>query len=178
MFANVDRVKAHFHCCDVLPTMRKCVLPTEQICTVYSSNVFGGDSHPPNKITIPTPKRLPNCVLWFVFFSTGTMSYKYHGNFLLLDNKHRKLFVIKQSEWCKFMPKMHQNALSQDPYPQWGLLVRGRRKGRGPTPKAKRGSNFPASTVKVGRNKHCQAGNTHSWDCTVRFSNIFLFCNL
>jgi len=88
------------------------------------------------------------------------MSYKYHGNFLLLNNKHRKLFVIKQSEWCRFMPKMHQNALSQDPYPQWGLLVRGRREGRGPTPKAKRGSNFPASTVKVGRNKHCQAGNT------------------
>ena len=22
---------------------------------------------------------------------------------------HRKLFVIKQSKWCKFMPKMHRN---------------------------------------------------------------------
>jgi len=41
------------------------------------------------------------------------------------------------------MPKIHQNALSQDPYPQWGLLVRGRRKGRGPTPKAKRGVISP-----------------------------------
>ena len=27
-----------------------------------------------------------------------------------MDNKHRKLFVIKQSKGCKFMPKMHQNA--------------------------------------------------------------------
>ena len=26
-----------------------------------------------------------------------------------MDNKHRKLFVIKQSEWCKFVHKMHQN---------------------------------------------------------------------
>jgi len=26
-----------------------------------------------------------------------------------MDNKHGKLFVIKQSEGCRFMPKMHQN---------------------------------------------------------------------
>ena len=26
-----------------------------------------------------------------------------------MDNKHRKFFVIKQSDGCKFMPKMHQN---------------------------------------------------------------------
>ena len=26
-----------------------------------------------------------------------------------MDSKHRKLFVIKQLERCKFMPKMHQN---------------------------------------------------------------------
>ena len=26
-----------------------------------------------------------------------------------MDNKHRKLFAIKQSKGCKFMPKMHQN---------------------------------------------------------------------
>jgi len=25
-----------------------------------------------------------------------------------MDSKHRKLFVIKQSKGCKFMPKMHQ----------------------------------------------------------------------
>ena len=29
----------------------------------------------------------------------------YHGYFLLTDNKHWKLFVIKQSNGCKFMPK-------------------------------------------------------------------------
>jgi len=26
-----------------------------------------------------------------------------------MDNKHRKLFVIKQSEGCKFMPKIKRN---------------------------------------------------------------------
>ena len=33
----------------------------------------------------------------------------YHKNFLLMDNKHRKLVVIQQSEGSKFMPKMQQN---------------------------------------------------------------------
>jgi len=28
-----------------------------------------------------------------------------------MDNRHRKLFVIKQSKGCKCMPKMHQNTL-------------------------------------------------------------------
>ena len=28
-----------------------------------------------------------------------------------MGNKRRKLFVIEQSKWCKFMPKMHQNTL-------------------------------------------------------------------
>ena len=29
-----------------------------------------------------------------------------------MDNKHRKLFVNKQPEGCKFMPKMHQIRLA------------------------------------------------------------------
>ena len=42
-------------------------------------------------------------------FLAGTMNYQYHGNFLLMDNKHGKLSVIKQSKRRKFMSKMHQN---------------------------------------------------------------------
>ena len=38
------------------------------------------------------------------------MNYKYHRKILLMDNKHRKLFVIKQSKGYKFMPKMHQKS--------------------------------------------------------------------
>jgi len=26
-----------------------------------------------------------------------------------MDTEHKKLFVNKQSKWCKFKPKMHQN---------------------------------------------------------------------
>jgi len=41
---------------------------------------------------------------------------------LLLDNKHRKLFVIKLSKRCTFMPKMHRNTLGGQapPGPAWG----------------------------------------------------------
>jgi len=44
-----------------------------------------------------------------LFFNRGNDLQTYHGNFLLMDNEHRKLFVTKQSKGCKFMPKMHQD---------------------------------------------------------------------
>ena len=58
-----------------------------------------------------------------------------HGNFLLMDNKHKKLFVIKQSKGCKYMSKMHQNTFGGrelmrspgSPSQNGGLLLRGRR---------------------------------------------------
>jgi len=40
------------------------------------------------------------------------MNYKYITETFLMDNKHRKLFVIKRAKRCKFrlnMPKVHQN---------------------------------------------------------------------
>ena len=37
-----------------------------------------------------------------------------YGNFPLIDNKHRKLFVIKQSEGCKFMPT-RSSAIAEGP---------------------------------------------------------------
>jgi len=54
---------------------------------------FGGGGISPKKLTIPLPKRLPNCVLRF---GRDSELQIYHGNFLLMDNKHRKLFVVKQ----------------------------------------------------------------------------------
>ena len=44
-----------------------------------------------------------------LFFGRDNELQIRHGNFLLTDNKHRKLFVIKQSKGCKIMPKMNQN---------------------------------------------------------------------
>jgi len=40
-------------------------------------------------------------------FSTGNELQICHGNFLLMDNKHGKLFVIQQSEGYKFMPNIY-----------------------------------------------------------------------
>ena len=58
----------------------------------------------------PSLKRLPNCVLQIFFFGQDDDLQIYHGNFLLMGNKHGKLFVIKLSKGCKFMcPKIHQN---------------------------------------------------------------------
>ena len=65
---------------------------------------FGGDSFPR---ILQSPQRLPNFVLYF--FGRDNELHIYHRNFLLMDTEHKKLFVIKQSKWCKFKPKMHQN---------------------------------------------------------------------
>jgi len=44
------------------------------------------------------------------FFSVRTMKLQiYHGHFILTENKHIKLLVIKQSKEYIFMPKMHKN---------------------------------------------------------------------
>jgi len=54
------------------------------------------------------------------------MNYEiHHGNFLLMDNKHNKLFIIKQSKWCKFMLKIHQNIFGGRALPRpAGELIR------------------------------------------------------
>ena len=70
--------------------------------SVYSRHLFWGRGNSPH------PKRLANCAI--NFFSVGTTSYQYIAEtFFLTNYKHRKLFVIKQSKGCKFMPEMHQN---------------------------------------------------------------------
>jgi len=73
-------------------------------------NVYSRHLLPPPKKTYNFPrKRLPNYV-FKIFFSAGKTNYKHiTKNFLLMDKKHRKLFVIEQSKGCKFTPKMHQN---------------------------------------------------------------------
>ena len=45
----------------------------------------------------------------YFFFSWDNELQVYHGNFHFMDNKRRKSFVIKQSEGCRFVSKMHQN---------------------------------------------------------------------
>ena len=50
------------------------------------------------------------------FFSRDNELQIYHDNVLLMDDKHGKLFVIRQRKACKFVPEMNRNTLgSQAP---------------------------------------------------------------
>ena len=66
---------------------------------------FGGRGNPSKKLTSPQK----GSELCAVFFGRESELQICHRSFLLIDNKHRKLFTIKQSNGCKFMSKMHRN---------------------------------------------------------------------
>jgi len=66
---------------------------------------FGGRGNPPKKTYIPLKRLRIECC----FFGRDSELQICHRSFLLIDNKHRKLFTIKQSNGCKFMSKMHRN---------------------------------------------------------------------
>jgi len=75
------------------------------------------------KITIPPKKKSELSAV--IFFRRDCKLQTYHENFLSMDNKYRKLFVIKQSKGCKFMPKIHQNTFGSRalPGPVGGGLI-------------------------------------------------------
>jgi len=75
--------------------------------TVYSRHLSGGPPPQKNLQFPPIGCRIV-CSESFLF-GRDNESQIYHGNFLLMDNKHRKLFVIKQSKGCRFMHKMYRN---------------------------------------------------------------------
>jgi len=87
--------------------------------TVFLPGIFffgGGNPIPPQKkFTIPPNGFQIGCSK----FWGGDLHQLqiYHGNILLMDNKHRKVFVIKQSKGCKFMPKIHQNTFGSRALP-------------------------------------------------------------
>ena len=80
---------------------------SEQQCLFHESSFFGGGDFLTK--TCNPLQRLPNSVLQIFFFGRDSELQIYHRNFLIVDNKHRKLFAIKQSKRCKCVPKMHQN---------------------------------------------------------------------
>jgi len=75
---------------------------------VYSKHLFWWEGYSPQNIPFHLPAGC-QIVCSKSFCGRGNESQIYHGNFLLMDSKHRKLFVIKQSKGCRFMPKMHQS---------------------------------------------------------------------
>ena len=83
---------------------------------------FGGGDSP--KLT--TPQTAAKWCALSLFFSRNSGLQIYHENFLLMDNKHGKLFIIKQSIGCKFMLKRRQNTFGgralRGPAGGWGSL--------------------------------------------------------
>jgi len=65
-------------------------------------------------------KRPPNGALNLFWSGQGITNI--HGNFLVMDNKHRKIFVIQQLKGCKFVPKMRQDTFSGRQFPLGELI--------------------------------------------------------
>ena len=79
------------------------------VCAVFIPSIFfwGGEGTP--QINLQSPQAAAKlCALDFFGRDMHELQI-YHGNFLIMDNKHRKLFVIKQSVRCTFVPEMHQS---------------------------------------------------------------------
>ena len=47
-----------------------------------------------------------------------------------MENKHRKLFVTRQSIKCRLVPKMHQNTFGASPSRNGSLHLSGGRRGK------------------------------------------------
>jgi len=71
----------------------------------------GGTGNPPQKkLTIPPPSPNSCQIVFWIFFSAGTVNYKYIAEtfFWWTTNTENYSSFSNQKE-CKFMPKMHQN---------------------------------------------------------------------
>ena len=77
---------------------------------MFIPGVFFWGGNPPKKETYNSPQTAAKLCALNLFFGQDNELQIYRGNFLLMNNKHGKLFVIKQSQGCKLMPKMHRNA--------------------------------------------------------------------
>jgi len=80
--------------------------------SIYSRHLFWKWGFPRQKTHNPPPETAAKLCGLNLFFGRDSELQIYHGNLLLMDNKHRKLFVIKQSKGCNFMPQIYQNTFT------------------------------------------------------------------
>ena len=81
---------------------------TETNCLMTEVNVFQHSEHLFGVGRITTynfPQMAAKLCALNPFFGRDDELQIYHGNFLLMDNTHRKFFVIKQSKGCKIILK-------------------------------------------------------------------------
>ena len=97
--------------------------PTSSSAHSSHLSAGGGDFPPPKGHNSPLIPNVCQIVCSKSFFSAAMLSCQFiMETFLLTENRHRKLFVIKQSKNCKFVTKMHQNTFGGRAPP--GELVR------------------------------------------------------
>jgi len=82
-------------------------------CLFQASFFWGGGVHPKN-VQSPSPNGC-QIVCSKSFSRPDSELQIYHGNVLLIDNKHRQFFAIGQPKGFKFMPKMHLNVWRRAP---------------------------------------------------------------
>ena len=84
-------------------------------------------SPPPKKKKLQFPQTATKSCALNLSFGRDSELQIYHGNFLLMDNKHGKLFVTEPSKWCKFVRKI---ALKIRLAARWGSLCAPQRRER------------------------------------------------
>jgi len=72
------------------------------------AHFFGGNEIPLHQKNLKFPPTAAKLCALILFFGRDNELRTYRGNFDLMHSKHWKLFVAKQSQGCKFMPKMHK----------------------------------------------------------------------
>ena len=92
--------------------------PNSGVHSAYPRHLFRGmgESPPPQKkLTVPSNGCQVVCSKFFFCWRSELQID--HVEVLLVDNKHRKLFVVKQSKGCKFMSKCSIIRLAASPKP-------------------------------------------------------------
>jgi len=95
---------------------------TQEQCLFQASFFFGGGAIPPKKeLTVsPTQTTTKLCALYF--FRRDNELQIYLGNFILMDNKRRKLFIIKQSNGANLYLKCTKARIRPTANPQTTTL--------------------------------------------------------
>ena len=113
--------------------------------SIYSRHFWGLGNFPPKSYSSPPPNAAAKLGDLSLFSAETLNSPIYHGNFLLTDNKHRKLFVIKQSKGANLCQKMHQMRLAAGLHPAplcMGAMRSSSNAGRVPTSTGSEGNGL------------------------------------
>jgi len=86
-----------------ITVLASCILAIARRCLrdhyLFQASFLGGEESPQKKLAIFPPQTAAELCALNHFIGLDNELQIHHGNFSLMNNKHRKLFVIKQSKW-------------------------------------------------------------------------------